>query len=268
MSTISRASRFNSASIGVIPFGVPGGSPRAPGGRASPDRPGALHGPRPRPVHYDRIADGSPAERTGRPRNAPDHSHDRPPRPLPDRRAPRRPRPDLRRRLALRPVGRRPGRPPRRGHRRSRVRPGAAESMVDDSNGSASTGTAPLTSSPNGCQTYSIALERLKRLDLVYPCTCTRAEIARASSAPHADDEARPIPGPAPAGRPPTRSGPATGRSPGGSGSLRAKPPGSTGSPARSRSTRRGRGEISSSRGRRFPRRINWRPRSTTRRWA
>ncbi len=36
---------------------------------------------------------------------------------------------------------------------------------------------------------------RLKSLDLVYPCTCTRADIARAASAPHAEDEGPAYPG-------------------------------------------------------------------------
>lgn len=39
------------------------------------------------------------------------------------------------------------------------------------------------------------ALETLKRLDLAYPCTCTRSEIARAASAPHGDATATPYPG-------------------------------------------------------------------------
>jgi glutamyl-tRNA synthetase len=42
---------------------------------------------------------------------------------------------------------------------------------------------------------YDEALGRLKAQDLVYPCTCTRAEIARAASAPHAEDEGPTYPG-------------------------------------------------------------------------
>ena len=42
---------------------------------------------------------------------------------------------------------------------------------------------------------YGASLERLKRADLVYPCTCTRADIARAASAPHAEDEGPTYPG-------------------------------------------------------------------------
>jgi glutamyl-tRNA synthetase len=36
---------------------------------------------------------------------------------------------------------------------------------------------------------YRTALDALKARDLIYPCTCTRADIARAASAPHASDE-------------------------------------------------------------------------------
>jgi glutamyl-tRNA synthetase len=42
---------------------------------------------------------------------------------------------------------------------------------------------------------YDDVLEQLKALDLVYPCTCTRADIARAATAPHAEDEGPTYPG-------------------------------------------------------------------------
>ncbi len=42
---------------------------------------------------------------------------------------------------------------------------------------------------------YEEALERLKAQELVYPCTCTRADIERAASAPHAEHEGAPYPG-------------------------------------------------------------------------
>ena len=42
---------------------------------------------------------------------------------------------------------------------------------------------------------YDQALNRLKAAELVYPCTCTRAEIERAASAPHAEDEGPRYPG-------------------------------------------------------------------------
>lgn len=42
---------------------------------------------------------------------------------------------------------------------------------------------------------YEAALERLKAQELVYPCTCTRADIERAASAPHLDHEGPVYPG-------------------------------------------------------------------------
>jgi len=42
---------------------------------------------------------------------------------------------------------------------------------------------------------YRTAFEQLRSLDLVYPCTCTRSEIVRAQSAPHADEHELRYPG-------------------------------------------------------------------------
>ena len=42
---------------------------------------------------------------------------------------------------------------------------------------------------------YATSLDRLKRLGVIYPCTCTRGDIARAASAPHAGDEGPVYPG-------------------------------------------------------------------------
>lgn len=42
---------------------------------------------------------------------------------------------------------------------------------------------------------YEAALEALKRQELVYPCTCTRSDIAAAASAPHAEHEGPTYPG-------------------------------------------------------------------------
>jgi glutamyl-tRNA synthetase len=42
---------------------------------------------------------------------------------------------------------------------------------------------------------YDAVLERLKAGESVYPCTCTRADIARAASAPHPEDEGPTYPG-------------------------------------------------------------------------
>jgi glutamyl-tRNA synthetase len=42
---------------------------------------------------------------------------------------------------------------------------------------------------------YEAAMERLRAAELIYPCSCTRADIARAASAPHAEDEGPSYPG-------------------------------------------------------------------------
>ena len=42
---------------------------------------------------------------------------------------------------------------------------------------------------------YEAALRRLQDLELVYPCTCTRADVERAASAPHAEHEGAVYPG-------------------------------------------------------------------------
>jgi len=42
---------------------------------------------------------------------------------------------------------------------------------------------------------YEQMLDRLKQKELVYPCTCTRAEIARVASAPHSGEEGPSYPG-------------------------------------------------------------------------
>jgi len=42
---------------------------------------------------------------------------------------------------------------------------------------------------------YDEALDRLKSAELVYPCVCTRADIERAASAPHPEDEGPVYPG-------------------------------------------------------------------------
>jgi glutamyl-tRNA synthetase len=42
---------------------------------------------------------------------------------------------------------------------------------------------------------YAAALDRLMDAELIYPCTCTRADIERAATAPHAEDEGPSYPG-------------------------------------------------------------------------
>jgi glutamyl-tRNA synthetase len=54
--------------------------------------------------------------------------------------------------------------------------------------------SGPYVQSQRGSD-YDEILERLKATESVYPCTCTRAEIERAASAPHADEEGPSYPG-------------------------------------------------------------------------
>ena len=44
-------------------------------------------------------------------------------------------------------------------------------------------------------EAYAQAFEQLNRQGLIYPCGCSRKEIARAASAPHPDDDTIPYPG-------------------------------------------------------------------------
>ncbi|MGA9926267.1 MAG: tRNA glutamyl-Q(34) synthetase GluQRS [Isosphaeraceae bacterium] len=77
----------------------------------------------------------------------------------------------------------------------SRVRARAAEMALTDLKWlGLDWDEGPYVQSERG-ELYDQALKRLKALDHVYPCTCTRADIARAASAPHAEDEGPTYPG-------------------------------------------------------------------------
>ncbi|HEV3168653.1 MAG TPA: tRNA glutamyl-Q(34) synthetase GluQRS [Isosphaeraceae bacterium] len=85
----------------------------------------------------------------------------------------------------------------------SRVRPEAAQGALDDlrwlgldwDEGPDVGGpSAPYVQSER-LASYNAALDRLKAQELVYPCTCTRADIERAASAPHPGDEGPRYPG-------------------------------------------------------------------------
>ena len=157
----------------------------------------------------------------------------------------------------------------------SRVRPEARAGALDDlrwlgldwDEGPDVGGPAAPYVQSERMEAYSVSLERLSGTSLIYPCTCTRADIARAASAPHAEDEGPVYPGTcagrtaadaaalARAGRPfawrfrvLTRSG-----------RMGRPVPGSDAA-----STLRGSGATSSSAGRRSDRRINWRSCTTT----
>ena len=85
----------------------------------------------------------------------------------------------------------------------SRVRPGATEdAMADlrwlgldwDEGPDVGGPHAPYLQSSRRAR-YEETLAILKAKERVYPCTCSRAEIARAASAPHAGEEGPPYPG-------------------------------------------------------------------------
>lgn len=85
----------------------------------------------------------------------------------------------------------------------SRIRPGATEAAISDlrwlgldwDEGPDVGGAhAPYLQSERRDR-YDEALETLKRRELVYPCTCSRADIARSASAPHEGEEGPRYPG-------------------------------------------------------------------------
>ena len=76
-----------------------------------------------------------------------------------------------------------------------RVRPGAAGGMIEDLRWLGLDWDRGPIHQSSRLDIYNTALDRLKAADLVYPCTCTRADIRRAASAPHACDEGPTYPG-------------------------------------------------------------------------
>ncbi|MSU80548.1 MAG: tRNA glutamyl-Q(34) synthetase GluQRS [Gemmataceae bacterium] len=77
----------------------------------------------------------------------------------------------------------------------SRVRPGAIESAIDDLRWLGLHWDGELIVQTQRVNAHRDALDRLKALELVYPCTCTRSDIERAASAPHAENEGPIYPG-------------------------------------------------------------------------
>lgn len=77
----------------------------------------------------------------------------------------------------------------------SRARPGATEAAVADLCWLGLDWDAGPVHQSERLDLYRDTLDYLKRQDLIYPCTCTRAEVARAASAPHAEDEGPTYPG-------------------------------------------------------------------------
>lgn len=84
-----------------------------------------------------------------------------------------------------------------------RIKPGAAQQALDDLHWlGLDWDEGPDVGGPHSpyVQTqrlalYEAAFEQLKQADRVYPCTCTRSDIAAAASAPHAGQEGPPYPG-------------------------------------------------------------------------
>src|SRR4051812_46657125 len=76
-----------------------------------------------------------------------------------------------------------------------RIKAGAAEQALDDLRWlGLDWDGEPVAQTPRLPQ-YTAALDRLKQQELVYPCTCTRSDVAAAASAPHAEHEGPAYPG-------------------------------------------------------------------------
>ncbi|MCI0705226.1 MAG: tRNA glutamyl-Q(34) synthetase GluQRS [Planctomycetia bacterium] len=70
-----------------------------------------------------------------------------------------------------------------------RIKPGAAEQALEDLRWLGLDWTGEPVMQTTRLAEYESALEALKARELVYPCTCTRSDIASAASAPHAGEE-------------------------------------------------------------------------------
>lgn len=76
-----------------------------------------------------------------------------------------------------------------------RVKPGAAEQAAEDLRWLGLDWDGEPVVQTQRLPLYQAVLDRLKQQDLVYPCTCTRSDVAAAASAPHAGHEPPPYPG-------------------------------------------------------------------------
>jgi glutamyl-tRNA synthetase len=76
-----------------------------------------------------------------------------------------------------------------------RVKPGAAEQTLDDLHWLGLDWDGDPLVQTSRLAIYQDALRELQRNELVYPCTCTRADVERAASAPHAEHEGPVYPG-------------------------------------------------------------------------
>jgi glutamyl-tRNA synthetase len=76
-----------------------------------------------------------------------------------------------------------------------RIKPGAAEQALEDLHWLGLDWDGEPVVQTRRLPLYEAALEKLKQQDLVYPCTCSRSDIASAASAPHAAQEGPTYPG-------------------------------------------------------------------------
>jgi glutamyl-tRNA synthetase len=70
-----------------------------------------------------------------------------------------------------------------------RIKPGAADEAVADLRWLGLDWSGEVVTQTTRLSLYAAALEELIRRELVYPCTCTRSDVASAASAPHAGEE-------------------------------------------------------------------------------
>jgi glutamyl-tRNA synthetase len=76
-----------------------------------------------------------------------------------------------------------------------RVKPGAAEQALDDLRWLGLDWDGDVVVQTRRLPLYEQALARLQAMELVYPCTCSRADVERAASAPHLEHEGPVYPG-------------------------------------------------------------------------
>jgi glutamyl-tRNA synthetase len=76
-----------------------------------------------------------------------------------------------------------------------RVKAGAAEQAAEDLRWLGLDWDGDVVTQSSRLPLYHAALEELKGRELVYPCTCTRSDVAAAASAPHAGQEGPTYPG-------------------------------------------------------------------------
>jgi glutamyl-tRNA synthetase len=76
-----------------------------------------------------------------------------------------------------------------------RIKPGAAELILDDLRWLGLDWDGEPVIQSHRLPRYEEALGQLQQRELVYPCTCTRTDVAQAASAPHAGQEGPAYPG-------------------------------------------------------------------------